>query len=103
MWKRLTHPNIVPIIGVTSTPLQLVSEWMTGGGLTEYIKKNPDADRLVLVGGSPIVFPRAHSRFQLSDVAEGLCYLHSHNVIHGDLKGVRRGSDSRFGAVLTCT
>lgn len=26
---------------------------------------------------------------QLSDTAEGLCYLHSCNVIHGDLKGVR--------------
>lgn len=26
---------------------------------------------------------------QLSDVAEGLNYLHSCNVIHGDLKGVR--------------
>lgn len=26
---------------------------------------------------------------QISDIAEGLAYLHSHNVIHGDLKGVR--------------
>ena len=25
---------------------------------------------------------------QLSDVAKGLCYLHSCNVVHGDLKGV---------------
>ena len=29
-----------------------------------------------------------HSRSQLSDVAEGLNYLHTYNVIHGDLKGV---------------
>ena len=37
---------------------------------------------------------------QLSDVAKGLCYLHSCNVIHGDLKGVR-GSTSYFTTVLT--
>ena len=55
MWKRLTHPNIVPLLGVTSTPLQLISQWMTGGALTEYIKKNPIADRVVLVGVALVV------------------------------------------------
>ena len=49
MWKRLIHPNIVPLLGMTSTPLQLVSEWVSGGDLTEYIKKHPGADRLSLV------------------------------------------------------
>ena len=42
----------------------------------------------------------AYSSYQLSDVAKGLCYLHSCNVIHGDLKGVR-GSSFRFTAILT--
>jgi len=37
---------------------------------------------------------------QLSDVANGLCYLHSCNVIHGDLKGVG-GSTFLFTAILT--
>ena len=31
----------------------------------------------------------AYSCYQLSDVASGLDYLHSCNVVHGDLKGVR--------------
>jgi len=31
----------------------------------------------------------AHPRHQLSDVAGGLCFLHSRNIVHGDLKGVR--------------
>ena len=42
-----------------------------------------------------------HARHQLSDVANGLCYLHSHNVIHGDLKGVRDCSESHPITVLT--
>ncbi|KAF9643889.1 kinase-like protein [Thelephora ganbajun] len=71
MWKRLKHPNIVPLLGVTITPLQLISTWMPGGNLPEYIKTHPNADRLEF----------------LSDVANGLCYLHSYNAIHGDIKG----------------
>lgn len=38
---------------------------------------------------------------QLSDVAQGLEYLHSCNVIHGDLKGVRGCCKLRFTAGLT--
>ena len=56
MWNRLDHKNIVPLLGITSEPLQLISEWMPGGDLTDYVKKHPDADRLDLVGPSPIVF-----------------------------------------------
>ena len=56
MWKRLTHPNILPLLGITLTPFQLVSSWMSGGDLSGYVKNHPDADRLVLVGVAPIVF-----------------------------------------------
>ena len=50
VWKRLEHPNIVPFLGVTLAPLQLVSVWMPGGELSEYIDKHPSVDRLSLVG-----------------------------------------------------
>jgi len=83
----MTHPNIVPLLGITTTPLQLISNWMPGGDLLEYIKKNPDADRLGLVGIPPVVLVLTHSCNQLFDFTKGLCYLHSCNVIHGDLKG----------------
>ena len=49
IWKNLSHPNILPFLGATIDPLQLVSEWMPGGTLPQYIKNNPDADRLELV------------------------------------------------------
>ena len=58
MWKRLTHPNILPLLGITVTPLQLISDWMSGGDLPDYIKKHPDADRLGLVGTPSAAFPQ---------------------------------------------
>ena len=56
VWKYLAHPNIVTLLGITHAPLQLISEWIPGGDLTEYIKKHPDAGRLDLVGVPPAVF-----------------------------------------------
>ena len=54
VWKHLKHQNIVPLISITSTPLQLISEWLPGGNLAEYIAKCPDIDRLDLVGVSSV-------------------------------------------------
>ena len=50
VWKHLAHPNVVPLLGVIANPLQLISHWMPGGDLTEYITKKPEVDRLGLVG-----------------------------------------------------
>ena len=53
MWKRMVHPNVVPLLGIIiSQELQLISGWMSGGDLSKYIKKNPDVDRLGLVSVS---------------------------------------------------
>ena len=49
VWKHLTHPNVLPLLGITVTPFQLISKWMSGGDLPDYLKKNPDADRFGLV------------------------------------------------------
>ena len=55
-WKRLTHPNILSLLGVTIDHFQLISDWMSGGDLPDYIKNHSDADRLGLVGAPPVVF-----------------------------------------------
>ena len=47
--KHLKHANIVPLLGVTTEPLELISEWMPGGELLGYIAGHPDADRLSLL------------------------------------------------------
>ena len=50
VWKNLEHPNVVPLLGVTTDPIQLVSGWMPDVDLTGYITDHPDADRLSIVG-----------------------------------------------------
>jgi len=51
MWRRLSHPNIVPFLGVSEAPapLSMVSEWMPNGNVRGYIAKNPETSRLQLV------------------------------------------------------
>ena len=50
IWKNLKHPNVLPLLGVTTTPFQLISNWVSGGNLLGYVQQHPDADQLRLVG-----------------------------------------------------
>ncbi|KAJ7018123.1 kinase-like domain-containing protein, partial [Mycena alexandri] len=74
IWRQLSHPNVLPFFGLhcaESMPC-LVSPWMENGNITQFLRiDQPNIDRLSLI----------------LDVALGLEYLHSQNVIHGDLKG----------------
>ena len=45
----MAHPNIVPLLGVTTDSPQLVSDWICDRDLPEYIASHPDLDRLSLV------------------------------------------------------
>ena len=51
MWKRISHPNIVPFLGVSEAPapLCMISEWMSNGNVRDYVGKNPETSRLRLV------------------------------------------------------
>jgi len=101
VWKRLTHPNILPLLGITISPHpQLISDLMPGN-LRDYLGRNPEADRLKLVDIPPFAFIGLSSHHKLFGLAEGLNYLHSSNVIHGGLQGVRGCSKSRLITILT--
>ena len=51
MWNALRHPNVLPLLGVTMSGDRFVtvSEWMTNGSITEFVKVNLAVDRLKLV------------------------------------------------------
>jgi hypothetical protein len=51
-WKVLCHPNVLPLLGVTTHDSQfaMVSEWMVNGNINEFIKANRDVNRFELVG-----------------------------------------------------
>ncbi|CAE6532542.1 unnamed protein product [Rhizoctonia solani] len=72
-WSKMKHNNIHQLMGVVifkERSLGMVSEWMGNGNLHEYMRKNPNADR-----------------YHLSvQVTSGLAYMHSHGMIHGDIK-----------------
>jgi hypothetical protein len=55
-WKTLQHPNVLSLVGVTvsGTQFAMISEWMEKGSLVEFVKANPDANRLKLVSISPM-------------------------------------------------
>ncbi|KAG2073456.1 kinase-like protein, partial [Suillus decipiens] len=74
-WKRLVHPNILPLLGIArgfSPYISMVSPWYENGSLAAYLRKHEGiilSERLRL----------------LSHVAAGLRFLHSNSIIHGNL------------------
>ncbi|KAF8552042.1 kinase-like protein [Imleria badia] len=94
IWKRLSHPNIVPFLGIVSGfgrlgNVALVSSWMPNGTLQDFLLKYDDklkvADRLQLLLG----------------VTSGLEYLHSLSIVHGDLTCNSVLLDDKHNARLT--
>ncbi|KLO11426.1 kinase-like protein [Schizopora paradoxa] len=76
LWKMTRHPNVLQFVGLRRSKeatglVELISPWMRNGNLLSFVKSNEYVKRVDL----------------LSQVAEGLCYLHDDvNLIHGDLK-----------------
>ena len=72
-----------------------MSPWVDNGHLNEFLRHNPNADRVLLVSEPTPLCLTGNSRFETEnimkalDVAKGVQYLHQEDVIHGDLKGVR--------------
>ncbi|CAE6476293.1 unnamed protein product [Rhizoctonia solani] len=71
-WSKLNHKNVHQLLGVTifDGRLGMVSKWMEHGTLQQYLKQHNNIDRHALC----------------PQVAEGVAYLHSVDMIHGDLK-----------------
>ena len=93
-WKTLSHPNVLPLLGVTmiENHFAMISEWMANGSITEFVWANRGVNRFKLVRFEVFCWHCSLLStawlMQLQDVAEGLIYIHSKAMIHGDLKGV---------------
>ena len=71
---------------------------MDNGSITEYMDKHPQVGCIDLVSGF-VPGATTRSKYQISqlrDVANGLYYLHSYGIIHGDLKAVSHSTLSQF-------
>ena len=67
-----------------------MSEWMDNGNINNYVENHGEENRIQLVSYHVCAWKNWYDRFlKLIDAARGLEYLHSLNVAHGDLKGVR--------------
>ncbi|KAJ7717958.1 kinase-like domain-containing protein [Mycena metata] len=75
IWKNLDHDYVLPFLGVDSETfpgnLCMVSPWMEKGPVVS--SKGGPSERAI-----PVL---------MYEIAVGLQYLHSQNVVHGDLRG----------------
>ncbi|KAH8793653.1 kinase-like domain-containing protein, partial [Flagelloscypha sp. PMI_526] len=80
IWKQLKHPNILSFIGVSSTcftnQMSLISPYMKNGDIMDYLNRTHEEP------------PSYAKRLGwLLGAAEGMQYIHSMNLYHGDIKG----------------
>ncbi|EMD41266.1 hypothetical protein CERSUDRAFT_39571, partial [Gelatoporia subvermispora B] len=87
VWKYLRHPNITPFVGINTTyaSLVLICDYMDGGNVVEYLKREPCSNRIQLT----------------LDIAQALGYLHGMQIVHGDLKGLNILVNDEGRACLT--
>ncbi|KAG8895828.1 hypothetical protein FRB99_000319 [Tulasnella sp. 403] len=71
-WLSLKHPRILEFYGIyrKSGMLYMVSPWVDNGMSLAYLQRHPNTDRIRL----------------LTEVAEGLAYVHREGYLHGDVK-----------------
>ncbi|KAJ7266630.1 kinase-like domain-containing protein [Mycena rebaudengoi] len=79
-WVRLEHIYVLPFLGLDKQSFEgyppcIITPYMRNGTLTEFVKnrRGTFTDRRV----DQLLF----------ETAQGLAYLHSQNIIHGDLRG----------------
>ncbi|KAJ3685762.1 hypothetical protein LUZ61_014926 [Rhynchospora tenuis] len=73
--RKIRHKNVVQFIGACTRPkLCIVTEFMSGGSLYDYLHKEND-------------FLKVPALLRVAiDVSKGMNYLHQNNIIHRDLK-----------------
>ncbi len=84
---RLQHGNIVRLYGVSLEPYAMVMEFLVKGSLYDLLRSN-----------DPLSFGL---RYKIAlDIANGLSFLHSREMVHCDLKSLNVLLDDRYRAKL---
>ncbi|KAI9010220.1 kinase-like domain-containing protein [Hyaloraphidium curvatum] len=78
-WQRFAHDNVLRFHGYCIEHLALVSDFADGGDLQGVLKDLKES-------GRPDAFPMPGFKKCLLQVAQGMQYLHSMNILHCDLK-----------------
>lgn len=79
MWKKLSDPNTLPLLGayIRGSELVMVSEWMENGNITQYLREHPRVNRPSLVSR-----PRPFRSLRLSiDLPHSWQMLHEASFI----------------------
>ncbi|ESK85279.1 kinase-likeprotein [Moniliophthora roreri MCA 2997] len=88
LWRALKHPYVLPFLGVDSETFPgsfcLISPWMKNGTVLDYLRKTDGQD----------------IDLRLFEIAQGLAYLHSQEIVHGDLRGSNILVDSKCHACI---
>ncbi|KAJ3339885.1 hypothetical protein HDU93_007659 [Gonapodya sp. JEL0774] len=90
IWHKLRHPNVILLLGacVESSSPFMVSQFMENGDVTKYLQLNANMGPVRKVE-------------LMGDIAKGMSYLHSKNIIHSDLKGLNVLVDSMGHGLIT--
>jgi serine/threonine protein kinase len=105
-WSLLNHPNILPFCGLVQimNEMYLVSPWIAYGDLLGFATAR--MDYLLLLPTERCKHPchAIYSRYREFDmvlgIASGLAYLHSWNVLHGDVKALNVLLDGDLNPLL---
>jgi serine/threonine protein kinase len=65
-----------------------VSPWMDNGNIRDYVRKNPDADRMRLLGEVASGACSVYLSYWPLLITPGMEFLHENGIIHGDLCAV---------------
>ena len=117
IWRGLDHPHVLEFLGVDDNVFRhhlcMVLPWMELGNIRNAathlreMASQTEMNRQILIWvcvvSNLLYWIATLFVCQIHEIAEGLAYLHSEGVIHGDLRGVRYRFWFRYSYVAFLT